>query len=108
MSSSNNYQTPESKKEALTSVLVMLYEEGPDRPGESTEYLRKNIGVYSDKGGTNSNNVAAQSNETDKLRKENKELKNTVKELNKTIETLRSNLKHSREEARKARSSGQG
>ena len=92
----------------MTSVLVGLYEEGPDRPGESTEYIRKNIGVYCDKGGTSLNNVAAQTSETDKLRKENKELKNTVKELNKTIETLRSNLKHAREEARKARSSSQG
>ena len=91
----------------MTSVLVGLYEEGPDRPGESTEYIRKNIGAC-DKGGTNSNNLAAQTNETDKLRKENKELKNTVKELNKTIDTLRSNLKHAREEARKARSSSQG
>ncbi|KAL7535825.1 hypothetical protein ACHAWF_005287 [Thalassiosira exigua] len=122
-----SYHTPDSKKEefrrylersgaidSLTSVLVGLYED-PDRPLESTEYIKKYLGGEGAGhigkngavgGGGGAAALASQQQqlqENEKLRRENKDLKTQVKELNKTIETLRANLKHSREEAKKAR-----
>ena len=121
-------KTPDSKKEefrrylersgaidSLTSVLVGLYEE-PDRPLESTEYIKRYLGgdksshssgSASAAGGAGAGALAQQQQrqqEMDKLRRENDELKAKVHELNKTIETLRVNLKHARAEAKKARS----
>ena len=140
-------KTPESKKEefrkylersgaidSITSVLVGLYEE-PDRPLESTDYIKKYLGGgggggggggesvvggdVNNSGGTTTTTTAKaaganlasqqhQQQENEKLKKENKDLRNQVKELNKTIETLKANLKHSREEAKKARQESSG
>mmetsp|Transcript_12765 Transcript_12765/g.26884 ORF Transcript_12765/g.26884 Transcript_12765/m.26884 type:complete len:131 (+) Transcript_12765:247-639(+) len=108
----SHYQTPDSKKEefrryleksgaieSLTSVLVGLYEE-PDRPIESTEYIKKYLGAATASSARGSS--AASLAETEKLRKENEELKSKVIELNRTIETLRANLSHARKETKKA------
>mmetsp|Transcript_25246 Transcript_25246/g.37720 ORF Transcript_25246/g.37720 Transcript_25246/m.37720 type:complete len:91 (-) Transcript_25246:560-832(-) len=86
-----SFQTPESKKEefrkyleksgvidALTRVLVVLYEE-PERPQNAIDYIKRYMGAPA--------NV-----DVDAIRNENEEMKAKIKELTRTVEELNSSL----------------
>mmetsp|Transcript_32439 Transcript_32439/g.66303 ORF Transcript_32439/g.66303 Transcript_32439/m.66303 type:complete len:95 (+) Transcript_32439:224-508(+) len=93
----SNYQSADSKKEefrkyltqsgvidALTKVLVGLYEE-PDRPMNAVDYIKKYMGAPA--------NV-----DVDAVRAENEELREKVKELTRTVDELNTSLREARGE----------
>jgi len=61
-------------------VMVGLYEE-PDRPINSTDYIKKYLGAGID---------------IDALKTENEQMKKRIKELEKTVEDLNKSLKEAR------------
>ena len=70
-------QGPPHMFDALTKVLVGLYEE-PERPPSAVDYVRKYLGSSS------TSNV-----DVDALRNENEELRNRIRELSRTVEELK-------------------
>ncbi|KAF1336778.1 hypothetical protein FI667_g24, partial [Globisporangium splendens] len=92
MSSATTYQTPDSKKEefrkyleksgvvdALTKVLVGLYEEG-DKPSNAVDYIKRFMGAPT------GIDIEALRAENEELKKRNAELIKTIEELNKRVQ----------------------